>query len=39
MKRILGNQNGQWNTKNYLENFQNMPLLQSKQEALPFMFK
>ena len=28
-----------WNIKNYMENCQNMPLLQSKQSALPLVFK
>ena len=31
IKRILGNQKAQWNTKNYMENYQNMSLLQPKQ--------
>ena len=31
IKRILGNQKAQWNTKNYMENYQNMLFLQSKQ--------
>ena len=39
MKRILENQRAQRNTKNYMENYQNMWFLQSKQQALTFMNK